>query len=55
MLLYGNDVLKNCVKYIRHVPFHFYPRIYEWIDFGLNISEIPLETRLGINIYVVSN
>ena len=51
MLLYGENVLRNCVKSTRNVEFGLNPRVYEWVNFGIRVSEIPKETRIGVNIY----
>ena len=54
MLLYGSSPLENCVKHVKYYPFQYFSRFYEWVEFPLMVCEVPRETRLGINIYAVS-
>ena len=54
MLLYGEDVVENCCKSTRNYPFNFNARAMEWVTFPIKVSNLPKETRVGINVYAIS-
>jgi phosphatidylinositol-4,5-bisphosphate 3-kinase catalytic subunit alpha/beta/delta len=54
MLLYGDQILKNCSIRTQVHPFKFNARPMEWIEFPLKTSNLPREARLGINVFAVS-
>lgn len=54
MLLYGDSVLRDCIKRTEYCPFNYASRLMEWVTFPIKMSELPKETRIGINIHAVS-
>ena len=54
MLLYGEEVLKDCLIRTELYPFNFNARLMEWVKFPISYSNLPKETRIGINIYAMS-
>lgn len=54
MLLYGDEILSKCFVRTECTPFKFNSRPQENIVFPIKVSNIPKETRLGVNIYAVS-
>jgi phosphatidylinositol-4,5-bisphosphate 3-kinase len=54
MLIYGDAVIRDTLKRTEFCPFNYSARIMEWINFSVKISDLPKETRIGVNIFAVS-
>lgn len=53
-ILYGEDVLNECGRRTEYSPFAYSSRIMQTITFPIKVSEIPLESRVAISVYAVS-
>jgi len=51
MLVYGESLLRQCNICTQSLAFTLNPRLYEWVNFDIRISELPKETRVCVNIY----
>lgn len=51
MLMYGESLLRQSSISTQSLGFTLNPRLYEWVNFNIRISELPKETRVCVNIY----
>lgn len=54
MLIYGEEIIENCKVQTEYCPFSYNARLSNWITFPIKLSNLPKETRIGVNIYAVS-
>lgn len=55
MLLYGDSQIKDSLIRTGYTPFNFSSRLQEWCSFPIKISQLPKESRIGVNIYAISS
>lgn len=53
MILYGDSIVKDSLHRTEYTPFNYSSRLMEWVTFPLKISDLPKESRIGVNIYAV--